>query len=257
MTLSLRIITPHTTPRPNKLPGLAALARACGVVLSQATLEMGPASVESAFDEALCAPDVVRRAIEGEQDGVDALIIDCMGDPALQATREAVHVPVFGPAETSMHVASMLGHRFAIVTVLDRVRPLIDHLATRYGVAKKLACVRSVETPVLAIGDDPNRLAEALFAEARQAILVDHADVIVLGCTGFAGLDAALKARLAEASLAVPVIDPLAVTFVVAAGLVRANLAHSKRAYPQPPGKRIIGFPELVRAADFIPKDRI
>lgn len=255
MTLSLRIITPHTTPRPNKLSALEGLARACAVALSQATLETGPASIESAFDEALCAPDVVRRAIEAEQDGVDALIIDCMGDPGLQAARESVHIPVFGPAETSMHVAAMLGHRFAIVTVLERVRPLIEHLAGRYGVAGKLACVRSVDTPVLAIDDDPDRLADALFGEARRAVLVDRADVVVLGCTGFAGLDAALKARLDEAGLAVPVTDPLAVTLAVAAGLVRANLAHSKRGYPPPPGKRIAGFPALVQAADFIPKD--
>lgn len=256
MSLSLRIITPHTTPRPNKLPGLEPLARACGVILSQTTLDNGPSSIESAFDEVLCAPDVVRRAIEGERDGVDALVIDCMGDPALQAAREAVDVPVFGPAETSMHVAGMLGHRFAIVTVLGRVRPLIDHLAHRYGVASKLACVRSVETPVLAIDENPDRLADALFGEARQAILVDRADVIVLGCTGFLGLDTALKARLAEVDLTVPVIDPLAVTVVVAAGLVRANLSHSKRAYPRLPVKRITGFPDLVRIADFNPKDR-
>ncbi|MGY9032866.1 MAG: aspartate/glutamate racemase family protein, partial [Rhodobacterales bacterium] len=56
-----------------------------GVVLSQVTLERGPASVESAVDEVLAGPGVVDAACRAEADGVDAVVIDCMLDPALEA----------------------------------------------------------------------------------------------------------------------------------------------------------------------------
>jgi allantoin racemase len=35
----------------------------------------------------------------------------------------------------------------------------------------------------------------------------------------------------------IPVIDPIPVTLQVAAALVRADLTHSKRTYPDPPPK--------------------
>ena len=62
---------------------------------------------------------------------MDAVVIDCMGDPALGAAREATSIPVLGPAQTSMHLAALLAHSFSIVTVLDSVVPLLEDLATR------------------------------------------------------------------------------------------------------------------------------
>ena len=113
--------------------------------ISQVQIERGPASIESEFDEALAVPDTVAKIIEAERDGVDAVVIDCMGDPGMQAAREAVSIPVLGPGEATMHIASMLGHRFSIVTVLSSCIPLMENQAKVYGVAGKLASVRSVD----------------------------------------------------------------------------------------------------------------
>src|SRR3546814_4706331 len=85
---------------------------------------------------------------------LDAVIIDCMGDPGLKAAREVVSIPVLGPSETAMHLAAMLGHRFSIVTVLDSVVPMIDNLAKLYGMADKLASIRVIDIPVLDLESD-------------------------------------------------------------------------------------------------------
>ena len=85
-----------------------------GYEISVTEIDSGPASLESGFDEMLAVPDTVAKIIAAEREGVDAVVIDCMGDPGLKAGREAVRIPVLGPCETSMHLAAMLGQRFSL-----------------------------------------------------------------------------------------------------------------------------------------------
>ena len=47
--------------------------------VSYSLLDIGPATIESEVDEALAIPDTIKKAIEAEKSGVDAIIIDCMG----------------------------------------------------------------------------------------------------------------------------------------------------------------------------------
>lgn len=117
--------------------------------ISNVFVRSGPASVESAYDEALAAPDVIARVREAEEEGMDAVIVNCFGDPGLDAAREVVSIPVLGPCEASMHVAAMLGHKFSVITVLERLIPELELHAQKYGVGWKLASARSVDLPVL------------------------------------------------------------------------------------------------------------
>ena len=45
--------------------------------------------------------------------------------------------------------------------------------------------------------------------------------------------------------LDVPVIAPVPAAVNVAAALVRSRLAHSKRAYPAPPKKNVVGYADI------------
>ena len=210
--------------------------------MSLATLDRGPASIESRYDEALAVPDVVAKIVAAEQDGMDAAIIDCMGDPGLEAAREIVSIPVIGPAEASMHVACLLGHKFSVVTVLDTLIPAFDHHALRMGLTARMASVRSVGIPVLDL-DDHARLVEAAIDQSLKAVGDDGAHVIVLGCTGMAGVAQALLGGLEQHRVTdVPVIDPTVLAVKMAEALVDLQLRHSKRTYPTPPDKEIVGY---------------
>jgi allantoin racemase len=220
--------------------------------VSHVQIERGPASIESEFDEAMAVPDTVAKIIEAERDGVDAVVIDCMGDPGMHAAREAVSIPVLGPGEATMHIASILGHRFSIVTVLSSCIPMMENQARVYGVADKLASVRSVDIPVLELEQDVARTVEALVGESIQAIERDGAHVIIFGCTGMLGCAVGVKAGLAQRGYAdVPVIDPMPAAIKLAEALVDLGLTNSKRTYPYPRPKRIAGYdlPERARVA--------
>ncbi|HJX39396.1 MAG TPA: aspartate/glutamate racemase family protein [Anaerolineae bacterium] len=210
--------------------------------MSLATLDKGPPSIESRYDEALAVPDVIAKVVRAELEGMDAAIIDCMGDPGLEAAREKVSIPVIGPAETSMHVAAMLAHRFSVITVLDTLVPAFDHHALKAGLTNGMVSVRTVGIPVLELNDH-SRLLEALVEQSIRAVEDDGAHLLILGCTGMAGLVPGLLAGLERKGIAdVPVIDPTVLAVKVAEALVDLRLSHSKRTYPCPPEKRIVGY---------------
>lgn len=222
--LRIRIITPHVAPVPAKLQEVQDLAEGGRFELSQINIAEGPRAIESASDEAMCAPGVLARVLEAEAQGIDAVVVDCFADPGVEAARERVQIPVIGPGEASLHLAASVGHRLAIVTVLDSVRPLIDRLVWRAGLGHRLAPVRVVDMPVRHLGDDPAALLARLADAAEQAVRADHADVVVLGCTGFLGVSAALQRALAERGCPVPVINPLRSATMLAATQVRLGL---------------------------------
>jgi allantoin racemase len=238
----IRVITPIVTQGFRDAEQFSTYAGP-GTEISQVGIERGPASIECEFDECLAVPDTVAKALDAEQDGVDAVVIDCMGDPGVRPAREVVQILVLGPAETCMHVASMLGHRFSVVTVLDSVVPMLENQARVYGVADNMASARSVDIPVLELEEDRERTVKALVDESVKAVQDDGAHVVIFGCTGMMGCAAAVEEGLVARGLTgVPVIDPVPTTIQMAEGLVRAGLRHSKRTYPEPPVKRIVGF---------------
>jgi allantoin racemase len=192
----------------------------------------GPASIESEYDEVLAGPWIVEKAAWADKNGFDAMIIDCMGDPSLEASREITKIPIMGPCQSSMAYASTISDRFTVVTVLNRLKPLFWRNAKRYGFEAKVASVRSVEVPVLELDEKRDEVKASLLAESKKALDVDGADTIILGCTGMVGM-----ARELQEALKAPVIDPAVTALKHAESLVDLKLSHSKLGYPDPPAK--------------------
>jgi allantoin racemase len=241
--MKIRVIVPVTTKEfaATTEPQYTAAARA-DTEISVVGLDRGPASLESDYEDALAVPDILAKVRAAEAEGMDAVIIDCMADPGLSPARELVSIPVVGPAQTAMHLATILAHRFSVLTVLERDIPLIDRLARLYGLEDKLASARPVNIPVLELGRDQERLVGALVGQAARAVAEDGAHIVFPGCTGMKGLAQQVEQALAERGYAVPVIDPSLAALKLAEGLVDMGLSHSKRTYPPPPPKEIVGY---------------
>lgn len=244
---TVRVISPVTAV---DLQGEAEVQRLSGRdrIVERSQVERGPASIESDYETALAVPDLLRLVVEAGHDGVDAAVVACMGDPGLRPAREVGSMLVVGAAETGMHVACLLGHRFSVLTVGESSIVDVENLARAYGVQERLASVRSVEISVLDLGEDPERLVRALTRESVCAVREDRAHVILFGCTAMTGLaDQVRKALVDEGVADVPVIDPLPTAVRIAQALVDVGLSHSKRTYPSPPAKEISGFDYVTR----------
>jgi allantoin racemase len=241
----IRVITPVI----GDALGDTEFARSLGDASTEVDLvhvQRGPASIEAEFEHAIAVPDTLRLIVEAEREGVDAVVVDCMADPGVRPGRELVRIPVLGPAETCMHLACLLGHRFSIVTTGARSVPEFENQARVAGLAERLASVRWVDIPVLDLGADPQALLSALIDESVAAVEADGAHVIVFGCTGMLGYaDGVRDGLAARGHPGIPVLDPVPVTVRAAQALLASGLTHSARTWPPAPAKRIDGYDYL------------
>jgi len=236
--LRIRVVNPNTTASMTDAIGRAATAVAGpGTLVEAVTSATGPASIESHYEEALAVPGLLEQVALGEQDGVDAYVVACFGDPGIDAARELATGPVIGIAEAGFHAAAMLGRRFGVVTTLARTTGRARELAERYGVASLVTEVRACEVPVLLL-DDPDSDARALVVEECRAVLAGGADAVVLGCAGMAAFCADVSREIGA-----PVVDGVAAATVLAESLVRLGLRTGKRGeYAPPPPKSVTGL---------------
>jgi allantoin racemase len=241
MAVHVCLVTPITSRGFRKLSDFDGLLGAKDKI-SHVEVDKGPASIECEYEQMLAGPDTVAKIIKAERDGADAVVIDCMGDPGLKAARECVRIPVFGPCETSMNLACMLGNRYSVLTVLKRLRGLFENQAKLYGSWEKFASVRAVDMPVLNLEEDLVATTQSLTEQAVLAIEEDGADVIIFGCTGMLGCAAGVRKGLLKLGYDIPVIDPVPTTIRIAAAVSGGGLSHSKIAYQTPPKKMVVGY---------------
>jgi allantoin racemase len=201
--------------------------------------------VETLYLKAMTVPGMLHLARKAERRGASALVIDCMSDPSLDAAREAVSIPVLGPAQTSACLAASLAHRFSILGTRPDMGHKFVNQMTEYGLNSKLASVQTVGLSVQQVESDPQAMFQALLKAAEQAVTQDGAHLLIPGCTGMIGVANRLGAALAERGLCVPVIEPPAAAIKMAEALSDLGLAHSKLTYPTPPHKALAGFEDL------------
>jgi len=204
------------------------------VELEVVVIEKGTASIEGAYDEALNVPYILEKVKWAEENGYDAVVLDCFGDPGLDAARELVSIPVVGANQAAIHLASQIAGRFSIINILPETEPLIRGLVTKYGLIQNLASIRTINVPVLELEKNPELTIQKMIEAAEKAVVEDRAYAIVLGCTGMSPLVDAMEKALKEKGINVPVIEPLRAAIHTAIMLVLMGTSHSKEAYRPP-----------------------
>lgn len=192
----------------------------------------GPASIESMYEEYLSIPETAKLIFRMQEEGYDAAVLGCAGDPGLDAMRELTdRMLVVGPGQTSMIAAAMLGHKFSVITPEEKLIPSSYELAFKAGVREKLASVVAVNIPVLDLMTDRSKSLDKIIAGGRRALEEDGADILVLGCMSMGFLNVAEEI---EEALGIPVINPSKIGFKMAESLVASQLKHSKKAFGTP-----------------------
>jgi allantoin racemase len=236
--LRINVVNPNTTAAMTRtIAEAAAKAARPGTTIRAVESEFGPASIEGPYDDAFAVPGLLMRIAQAEAEGAEAHVIACFDDTGLDAARALAEAPVVGIGEAAFHVASLIAHRFAVVTTLARSVPVIEDNLTRYGLDRRCARVRAAEVPVLALADPGSNARARIGDEIRRALDDDGADAIVLGCAGMADLAAALADEFG-----LPVVDGVAAAVTLAEGLAALRLKTSKRGgYARPLPKAYAG----------------
>jgi allantoin racemase len=173
--------------------------------------------------------EMFRIIHQADREGFDAVIIGCSADPGVRDADDFASIPVIGPFKAALHIAGIVGNRMAVISPGDRRgkrrRPASWHRdsARLYGLADNVACFRTApvdkpdEAELVKLAETDRARATSLLArafddailngvlaQAREAIEVDGATSIYLGCTVWGG-----SAELLQRHVGVPVIDPV------------------------------------------------
>ena len=237
----MRILVVNVNTTQSMTDGIGRTARsvaAPGTEIVPLTPLFGADSVEGNYESYLAAIAVMETVRRYDQP-FDAVIQAGYGEHGREGLQELLDVPVVDITEAAASTAQFLGHKYSVVTTLDRTVPLIEDRLKLAGLDARCASVRASGLGVLDLEADPDAAVEAIAAEAVRAVQEDHAEVICLGCGGMAELNERVAARTG-----VPIVDGVAAAVTIAESLVRLGLTTSKvRTYAPPRPKTFTNWP--------------
>lgn len=235
---------------PNISDSVSALIRAeaersaaPGTTVEVLTAPFGVAYIETRFEALIGAYAAAQLAAE-HQAGFDAVVVAAFGDPGVAALREALPCPVTGLTEAALASACLLGQRFSIVAISQRIRAWYRETVEHAGLASRLASIRGLDEPLADIGSVQADQGERLLRLAERCVDDDGADVIVLAGAPLAGLARSLRGRLP-----VPAVDGVSSAVRHAESLVALSPGSPVRgSFAPPPAKPHRGLPPALAA---------
>jgi allantoin racemase len=217
-----------------------------GTMVEVMTAPTGVAYIETRFEALLGASAAALLAAE-HHERFDAVIVAAFGDPGLQALREVLPCPVTGLTEAALASACLLGQRFSIVAISQRIRAWYRETVDAMGLLPRLASIRGLDEPLADIGRVQDDQSERLLKLAERCVHEDGADVIVLAGAPLAGLGRSLRGRLP-----VPCVDGVSSAVRHAQTLVALQAGRAiAGSFAPPPRKPNRGLdPAIVRLLD-------
>lgn len=186
--------------------------------------------IDSLLDVAIASSEIVKRAIQAEKDGFDAVGLYCLSDPGIDACREMLNIPVIGGGQAAFQVACGLGYNFSLLTTSNRRIPQKKEFVRTTGVdISRLASIRSVDMVMESIRENIDFTISKLVEVSNECIKKDNAQVIILGCLSFAGLGKCISEKIG-----IPVVDPAFSLINMIELCYMQGLSHSKLSYPKP-----------------------
>lgn len=206
--------------------------------LKMATAAFGVAYIETRF-EALVG-GYATACVAAEHAGqFDGIVVAAFGDPGLAAMKELFDVPVVGMTEAALASACLLGQRFSIIAISNRIQAWYKECVAANGLSSRLASVRSLQEPLRDIGSVQEDHAARLEAMSLQAVQEDGADVIIVAGAPLAGLARSLKGRIP-----VPVVDGVSSAIRHCESLIALSPGHAAQgSFARPPRKPNQGLP--------------
>lgn len=201
------------------------------VELHMECLTETPVEIDSAFDVALAATEILHLAGKAQQQSYDAIVLYCFSDPILDACREMVNIPVVGAGQAACLLAPVLGRQAGLLLADGRRLPEKRQFVTRCGVAADcITAFTAIDADGVDLWLDRPEVQERLAVAGERLLKESGVQVLILGCLSFLAQGLPLAQRLG-----VPVIDPAIAAVSLAESLVRQRLTTSRRAYPRPP----------------------
>jgi allantoin racemase len=229
----------------------AERAAAPGTELVMATAGYGFEYIETRLESIVAAAAILEVIAEHTADGtsgIDGVLVAAFGDPGMPGLKEIADVPVIGVSEAALCLAALQGQRISIIAISERITGWYRDCVERFGLAGRLASIRSLGTPLRDVASVQHDFRAALVNLAREAVQVDGADVLILAGAPLAGL-----AREVLDEIDVPVVDGVGAGVRLLESLVGLSATNPRRqrrgTSAPPPTKPRHGLSAAVTAA--------
>ena len=181
-----------------------------GPDLDVVTLKEGPPAIYTWRDWHSVVEPMCRLI---ERSDADVHVSACASDPGIEAVRTATSRPVLGIFRSAVAAAVARAERFGVIAMVEsskaRHRAALRAMGLELRLAGEVALNVSMDTLL-----DPEAAQATLIAAGRELAAMG-AETIILGCTGMAHHQAAVRN-----AVGLPVIEPVAAAAGLALGLV-------------------------------------
>lgn len=245
--INIRVITgfPNNPNQPFRVIEDLMMFQSPGVEISLSHNPIGPIHCQNDIQHALAIPGIALAALNAEQEGANAIVIESMGDTGLIPAREVVKIPVIGLSDSSIRVAQMLGRKFGVITAGVWHGYALERVMKSYGLENQYVGFSPLGLQPFFI-DSPSRSAfEEKILNAAIELIQKDADTLIMGGSYFLGKSKALGELLFKAGYPdIVIIDPLPLAIHYAQMMVHAELSHSKVIYANPQqATPVLGYP--------------
>ena len=183
----------------------------------------------SGLHHILETPALVKKIIEAERDGFDAVVQSNTFDPGVEAARLAVRIPVVGVLRASCHFAACLCDRFGLIVPLESHVPYVFRLVETYRMGNFVTDIKSINVYESDMARQHNTILQRAVSLSREMIDRGAQAIIPLGGLLF---PYEVDPKELEQEIGAPVINTKAVGIRFAELMVKSRIAHSQRAYP-------------------------
>lgn len=162
----------------------------------------GPAALNTSGDVLASAAAIFQQGRDTSSDDTDAILIDCVFDPAVEELREATSLPTFGPTRLTLPLINLVSPNFSIIARTERQCQLLAETVTGYGFGNDLCSLRALGISYEE-AKQPKIFSRVMLERLEEAVVRDGAGAIMFGSTTMALTDD-MRARAQGAPLFMP-----------------------------------------------------
>lgn len=164
-----------------------------------------PTGIHNEETETMAIPKIIELGKKMAK-RVQALIVSCAADPAVEDLRKGLSIPVIGAGSAAVGVGMALGSRIGVLNLNEETPRVISSL-----LGKMLIGATSPEGVSTTL-DLMTPAGKTAAVKAANRLVQIEADAIVMACTGYATISLAPVLRK---EIKIPIVDP-----IEAAGLI-------------------------------------
>jgi len=178
----------------------------------------------------LVTPAYIESYRQAEKEGYHAVVPLGMLDLGVDGGKSAVDIPVVGPMESSLHIASLLGDRFGLIIYHEKLLAFNRAIVRRYGMEDRIVGFGVSGFDLPDITANREKVVENFLEEGKKLVAQGAEVIIPMGITQ---CPVHIKPDFVQEQLGVPVVEGIGAPIRVAAMLASLGLRQSRVRWPK------------------------